>query len=1390
MFLNFHLGICNARRSSPSHIPNRNIRHYLRRWYLVLLAISILTFGQSAQALTYVYDNNPGTPQPIPNDLQANLCLNGLQVPFLVTDSFNVSSITVGLNITHPSRGEVLALLVGPGGILGVLNTIVQVDLLDTHSNYDVLIGNTNETLLVPLINDGDDDPVGAPYYNRLVEDVGINNIFAGNAQGLWRLYLCDVNPLGNSGTLNRARLILTSNQSATPVCTSTVSYDWATNGDNNAFTNATVGGVTITQNAPENFGSSSGVGNFQTSTGALGGATGYYRLSMDAPGATDSEVIGDRVQFNFSPPVHNLSFALLNIDLGADFEDQGSVFATDSLGNPVPFRLVEEVGPNVDIAGNTAEGDVYVPTDSSTAANANVRFDGPVASLTVEYTQGDQPLSGAGPQRMGISDFSFCAFDYGDAGPSYGTELSGDGARHVLGARNLYLGVNPPDGESGTSNSSTDATIDDITSVGANDEDGVSTFPASSTSDGQYTVDVAYTNNTGNNAMLCGWIDFDQHGLLPNGTFDSDERACNAVSGGSGTTSLVFNVPTEDRANTGQFFARFRIASNATEAQSPTGLAANGEVEDYLTTAITTLPVTLASVDSHVTKAGLRVDWTTATETRNVGFQIYGRKGDESAWQLLTPEMIPSAVIDSLEPQRYSAAVSGDVDELLIEGWDSHGQTERHGPFTVGQSYGFDAVSHAQPIDWAAIAAENAGTSKSLARTRRMSSATTGQADALLWVTEPGIQRISFAALQAAGADFSLAPVAQLALTDDGQGAPRYVLDANANGLFDDGDSLEFVGTIADTLYSGRNAYRLRLDPSQVKAVKNVPLLKARNAAPEVFPDRLVFERQKAYSFTSPIDPWYDQWLTAYGRSASLSRSFALPGYAGGDATLHLTLWGVTDWPGVGDDHHLRVKVNEQTLADFSFDGNRDASRDFTVPEGALTASGNTLTLEAPGDTGFAYDIQAFDGFTVAYARQTQAQDGAWRGTIPTNVTSPVQVSGFQGETVAWKGAQRRVGDGSVILKGAGAWQAADGRALQTPIVQAAIPQPAQTPERGAVDYLIVSHPQFLDTPALTQLAALQESRGYSTAVLDVQSLYAAYSDFAVDPEALRAYLRQARPPFVLLVGGDSYDYRDYLGLASQSFIPTFYAATDSLVTQAPADNRFVDYNDNGIPQAAIGRLPVRTVAELTAVADKLVHYQPPTRAVLAAGPSDGGRQFAQVSEEQAQPLLNRFVTQTFYVDDEGLPNAQAALLQALDQDGALVSYVGHSSFRIWGLNPSHGILLWADDARRLTNPTPHLVTQWGCWNTYFVDPNQDTLANGFLLQDHGAAGVLGATALTDLNLLRDFGTEFFRQYAQQPTLGEALRAAQRRYITGNPKAASALRGFVLLGDPATELK
>ncbi|MCU0809212.1 MAG: C25 family cysteine peptidase, partial [Candidatus Contendobacter sp.] len=99
-------------------------------------------------------------------------------------------------------------------------------------------------------------------------------------------------------------------------------------------------------------------------------------------------------------------------------------------------------------------------------------------------------------------------------------------------------------------------------------------------------------------------------------------------------------------------------------------------------------------------------------------------------------------------------------------------------------------------------------------------------------------------------------------------------------------------------------------------------------------------------------------------------------------------------------------------------------------------------------------------------------------------------------------------------------------------------------------------------------------------------------------------------------------------------------------------------------------------------------------------------------------------------------------------------------------------------------------LVTQWGCWNTYFVNPKQDTMANAFLFQAHGAAAVLGATALTDVGVLSGLGNVFFKQLGQSATLGEALQAAQRIYLNQNPAAASKLRGFALLGDPAAEVR
>ena len=365
-------------------------------------------------------------------------------------------------------------------------------------------------------------------------------------------------------------------------------------------------------------------------------------------------------------------------------------------------------------------------------------------------------------------------------------------------------------------------------------------------------------------------------------------------------------------------------------------------------------------------------MEWTTATETRNVGFHLYGRMAGESDWQRLTTALIPSKVIDSLEPQRYVAAFPSMVaDELLVEDWDTQGQTQRHGPFAVGRKHGFDAVAAAKPINWAAIHAENAQTQRQTQSLMRTLSAA-GTPDALLWVTQPGVQRVTFSELQAADANFSGVAIADLALTDAGRKHPRYVIDANNNGQFDSGDTVEFLGQVTPTLYSARNAYRLAVNRSLVSEA-NSQSLDPINAVSGVFSHEVKVEQQRDYSFAAPgSDPWYHEWLIAYTTPVSLERTFDLPGYAGGEASLTLRHWGVTDWPGDAPDHHLIVKVNNIQIDEAWFDGSVDATRNLVLPQGLAQATGNKLTLIALGDTGYAYDIQALDQFQRSICHAT----------------------------------------------------------------------------------------------------------------------------------------------------------------------------------------------------------------------------------------------------------------------------------------------------------------------------------------------------------------------------------------------------------------------------------
>jgi|CXWL01.1.fsa_nt_gi uncharacterized repeat protein (TIGR01451 family) len=156
---------------------------------------------------------------------------------------------------------------------------------------------------------------------------------------------------------------------------------------------------------------------------------------------------------------------------------------------------------------------------------------------------------------------------DLGDAPDSYHTTLGQNGPQH-LETPGFGLGAtwdSEPDGQP---------------SVGANgdgvDEDGV-TFPVAGYLRACATeaLSVALTNTAGvTTRRLDAWIDFDRDGQFD----DPRDRVATGLALASGPNALNVAVPCN--ANPGTTYSRFRLSSAGINV--PTGLASDGEIEDY----------------------------------------------------------------------------------------------------------------------------------------------------------------------------------------------------------------------------------------------------------------------------------------------------------------------------------------------------------------------------------------------------------------------------------------------------------------------------------------------------------------------------------------------------------------------------------------------------------------------------------------------------------------------------------------------------------------------------------------------------------------------------------------------------------------------------------------
>lgn len=850
----------------------------------------------------------------------------------------------------------------------------------------------------------------------------------------------------------------------------------------------------------------------------------------------------------------------------------------------------------------------------------------------------------------------------------------------------------------------------------------------------------------------------------------------------------------------------------------------------DLNTCTVQTTPVTLASFRAVRDGSLVRFEWTTETELGNLGFNIL-RRDAEGQWVPVNDQLIRAKGIDSVEPNAYTFEAFGVEGEVFaIEDVDIRGRATRRGPIeprgerlrATISAHSHHAGAHVpalearaesatvakagappqvEEIDWAGIRA--ARTRAAAMRPRTAAAKGGGNASspaAEILVDRDGLYRVSYEELVAAGTDFAGASAQHLALMNQGAAVPIRVVSGKSFGA---GSWIEFRGQPVASLYTSTNVYQLRVEPKNARRISE-STAGATGAAAGYYLATVEHERDRAYSFTAPgNDPWYDGELVAVGGPAALTFEVSadqLVSGAGG-ATLALDVWGVTSWAKT-PDHHVRVLVNGNPVAEATFDGQAAQRIVAALPEGSIHEGVNQVRVELPNDLGFPWDVVYVDGFTLTYPRAFRAQADGLRFTA---AGSAFEVRGLGGSTadvwrldatpVRLKPTLTSDADG-LVARFAGTGGSASyvvATSFLSPQVRPV--RPAADLLSGPADYLVISHGDFLE--ALQPLVTLRQNEGHDVKVVDVEDVYAQYGNGIFGAEAIRSYVRAAAPAlgvrYLLLVGGDTYDYADRLGLGSISFVPSPYAATGDIVNHAPVDPLYGDLDGDNVPELAVGRLPARTAAQLTTLIGKIQAHRDGDHhgtAVFAADVWDMAYEvsYSELSERMISSLPAGWSVERAYLES-GVAQAKARLLDSVNSGVALTSWMGHSGFTIWSMNR----VFSANEASLLTNyGRPTIVSQWGCWNNYHVSPRYETLGHKLLLSgDQGAAAVLGSATLSEVEsqaLLSRMVTPLLTQPGK--TIGDAMVEAKRRLAVTDPARLDVLLGWTLLGDPAMQVQ
>jgi hypothetical protein len=610
------------------------------------------------------------------------------------------------------------------------------------------------------------------------------------------------------------------------------------------------------------------------------------------------------------------------------------------------------------------------------------------------------------------------------------------------------------------------------------------------------------------------------------------------------------------------------------------------------------------------------------------------------------------------------------------------------------------------------------------------------------------------------------------------------------------DGAALRFVAPNIDSPFARHHRYLVSLQEGVTMEMRT--LVEHAPAEPHRFLDTKRFEENVFPGPSGAPDPRQDLFFWhALSSEARAVIPVSLPALDGAAAQeLRVIVHGATAHP--EQPHRVELHWNGQSLGVFDLLGRKRHT--IRVPLAEMAAGVENELIIEQHVAGEAPPVLYVDAVEVDYLRLAEAdgptfrfagaEDGVHSVTdLPSetvhlyDVTTPAAPK-YYGEALLSES-----GDLSFTAEGSGLrfLAAAPGSISAPSLVQAHAATNLRSTDQN-VDYLIISASHLLaDAQAL---AEYREADGYRVLLVDVDDVYWAFSDGEPDPKAIRDFLRfawqhwETAPRFATLVGKGSLDYRDLMGLGG-NWLPPALATTDGGLF--PSDSMFGDLvGDDGVPEIAIGRLPISSGEELGRILDAIEAFEADHESMdaLFAADDSKGDEFAAAGR-----LLADWVAperrQEIDLNHENLEAARDRLFSMWQGPLGWVSYVGHG-----GLDrlADEGLLTQADVPGLAELQSSPVVVSWSCNMLRFDIPGFSSLGED-LLTKGTSAGVFSATGWSnhvDADTLRSGFTEaVFASDAE--TIGEAMLRAHR---AAGDEPVQLHQVYMLLGDPALRLR